>query len=301
MYNLSFGNGSAFEPTAEMVYSGFGFVRGGPDPNLTFPVFPVWGKNWFGAGSFWEPRGKKGVPHSAVDVFAPGGVFVPEPSTLKVLDYISEKVAWNITLRGVSGQTYKFNKQVDIPDLHEGQGVPQGWLGGFKGTPILAPVSGVIDKPMDREDGGWSLHLRGDDGIDYYMAHLSHATPWRHGQRVKAEYLLGHVGQSGNAGNVKAHLHLQTRPILPDGTLGAAVNPYFRLFELKKKRDGRYPWPPSFPVGPGLFGAGRTIGIVLGVGLLAAGAGTVGYLSYRDPQKYVEGYQQLKARWSWLP
>jgi murein DD-endopeptidase MepM/ murein hydrolase activator NlpD len=97
-----------------------------------------------------------------------------------------------------------------------------------KGTDIMNPmrnkvhaiVDGVVSRLSTSSLGGISLYLRGDDGNEYYYAHLdSYAS--RAGQRVKAGELIAYNGQTGNARYTAPHVHFEVHP---GG--GGAVNPY---------------------------------------------------------------------------
>jgi peptidoglycan LD-endopeptidase LytH len=97
-----------------------------------------------------------------------------------------------------------------------------------KGTDIMNPmrnkvhaiVDGVISRLSTSSLGGISLYMRGDDGNEYYYAHLdSYAS--RAGQRVKAGELIAYNGQTGNARYTAPHVHFEVHP-----SGGGAVNPY---------------------------------------------------------------------------
>jgi murein DD-endopeptidase MepM/ murein hydrolase activator NlpD len=97
-----------------------------------------------------------------------------------------------------------------------------------KGTDIMNPmrnkvhaiVDGVISRQSTSSLGGISLYLQGDDGNEYYYAHLSSYAS-RTGQRVKAGELIAYNGATGNAAWSGPHVHFE---IHPGG--GAPVNPY---------------------------------------------------------------------------
>ena len=88
-----------------------------------------------------------------------------------------------------------------------------------RGTPVVAPVSGVVSH-RGNSLGGMSFHLDGDDGTYYYGTHLSAYANVGAGH-VAAGTLIGYVGDTGNArGN--PHLHFEIHP----GGQGNAVNPF---------------------------------------------------------------------------
>jgi peptidoglycan LD-endopeptidase LytH len=97
-----------------------------------------------------------------------------------------------------------------------------------KGTDIMSPmgnkahayVDGVISRQTTSALGGISLYLWGDDGNEYYYAHLQRYAS-RVGQRVKAGELIAYVGATGNAAWTGPHIHFEVHP-----GKGAPVNPY---------------------------------------------------------------------------
>jgi murein DD-endopeptidase MepM/ murein hydrolase activator NlpD len=88
------------------------------------------------------------------------------------------------------------------------------------GNMIHAYVDGVISRESSSTLGGITLYLRGDDGNEYYYAHLSRYFAHT-GQRVQAGELIAYNGQSGNAAATAPHLHFEVHP---GG--GTPVNPY---------------------------------------------------------------------------
>lgn len=85
-----------------------------------------------------------------------------------------------------------------------------------RGTPIVAPVSGVV-KHHNSSLGGLSFYLSGDDGNTYFGTHLQ---SFAASGRVSAGTVVGYNGDSGNARGTP-HLHFE---IHPGG--GGPVNPY---------------------------------------------------------------------------
>ncbi len=100
-------------------------------------------------------------------------------------------------------------------------------------TPLYACVDGVIFQwePVDDDLGGISLWIRGNDGHEYYYAHLSGFPPGiTNGVKVKAGQIIGYNGNTGNARTTPPHLHFQ---IHPNG--GSAINSYPILAALEGK------------------------------------------------------------------
>lgn len=76
-----------------------------------------------------------------------------------------------------------------------------------RGTPIVSPVGGQIVGAGYSTKGGYWAKMRGDDGIDYYFAHMDKQARVSSGQRVGQGFWVGTVGNSGNASNTSPHLH----------------------------------------------------------------------------------------------
>lgn len=89
-------------------------------------------------------------------------------------------------------------------------------------APVYAITHGVVSRMSRSSLGGIALYLRGDDGVQYYYAHLDgYASGVHVGQRVQAGEHIGYNGYTGNASPSAAHVHFEAHP---GG--GAAVNPY---------------------------------------------------------------------------
>jgi murein DD-endopeptidase MepM/ murein hydrolase activator NlpD len=107
-------------------------------------------------------------------------------------------------------------------------GAPRSGGRTHKGTDIMAAygnkvhayVDGVISRQSTNSLGGTTLYLQGDDGNEYYYAHLSRYAS-RAGQRVKAGELIAYNGNTGDARFTAPHVHFEVHP---GG--GAPVNPY---------------------------------------------------------------------------
>jgi murein DD-endopeptidase MepM/ murein hydrolase activator NlpD len=89
-----------------------------------------------------------------------------------------------------------------------------------RGTPVVAVVDGAV-KRHSSSAGGISMYLRGNDGSEYFYAHLNGYSDVPNGQRVPAGTVVAYVGNSGNARGAAPHLHFE---IHPGG--GRAINPY---------------------------------------------------------------------------
>jgi len=99
------------------------------------------------------------------------------------------------------------------------------------GTPLVAIEDGTVSADADPL-GGLVVYLRGVSGTTYYYAHLQAIAPAvlpapSGGLAVEAGDLVGWVGNTGNAWDTPAHLHIQI------ATVGYAwENPYPLLSSL---------------------------------------------------------------------
>jgi peptidoglycan LD-endopeptidase LytH len=97
-----------------------------------------------------------------------------------------------------------------------------------QGTDVMAPhgarvfafVSGVVSRESTSTNGGIQLYLQGDNGDEYFYAHLS-GYAVSTGTRVRAGQLIAYNGQTGNARYTAPHVHFEVHP---GG--GSPVNPY---------------------------------------------------------------------------
>ena len=119
-----------------------------------------------------------------------------------------------------------------------------------EGTPIIAPVSGVLwaNKALGDqyneysyfERGGWHCYIFGDDGRIHYFAHMLGRPLLEPGHRVTAGTIIGFVGQSGVVYGCP-HLHYAMYAVREDGSKGSAINPYPFLVEAYEFTTGRKP------------------------------------------------------------
>jgi murein DD-endopeptidase MepM/ murein hydrolase activator NlpD len=96
-----------------------------------------------------------------------------------------------------------------------------------QGTDVMAPhgarvfaiVNGVVSRESSSTNGGIQLYLQGDNGIEYFYAHLSGYAVGA-GTRVRAGQLVAYNGQTGNARFTAPHTHFEVH------LGGGPVNPY---------------------------------------------------------------------------
>lgn len=92
-----------------------------------------------------------------------------------------------------------------------------------RGTPVVAPVSGVVRTATGRI-GGLQLWLTDSAGNTWFGSHLD---SFGKTGSVRAGDLIGRVGNTGNARRTSPHLHLEYRP-----AGGSQVNPYPLLRQI---------------------------------------------------------------------
>lgn len=112
------------------------------------------------------------------------------------------------------------------------------------GTAIVAPVSGtVVRTGVNTDVGGNWVVLQGNDGVEYYFAHMQDPTLFDRGDTVNNGALLGRVGDTGSAKGKPHHLHfsmkasngayIDPRPWLSDGVPANpnqyVIDPYQRI------------------------------------------------------------------------
>ena len=111
--------------------------------------------------------------------------------------------------------------------------------------PLVSPVDGVVERFLRHPTAGVGIVIRGDDGYQYRLYHLNNDSPgtddgragpeWSFGDglapgvRVVAGELVGFVGDSGNAEDYLAHVHVEIHR--PDGM---PINPYWSLLDAER-------------------------------------------------------------------
>jgi LysM repeat protein len=86
-----------------------------------------------------------------------------------------------------------------------------------RGTPVVAPVAGVVTQKVGTR-GGRQATLEGDDGFVYINSHLN---SFAKAGRVSPGDLIGRIGTSGDAVGGPPHLHFEIHPL----GIGP-INPY---------------------------------------------------------------------------
>jgi peptidoglycan LD-endopeptidase LytH len=109
-------------------------------------------------------------------------------------------------------------------------GAPRSGGRSHQGTDVMAPhgarvfafVDGAVSRESTSANGGIQLYLQGDNGVEYFYAHLS-GYAVSTGTRVRAGQLIAYNGQTGNARYTAPHVHFEVHPS------GGPVNPYPHL------------------------------------------------------------------------
>lgn len=147
----------------------------------------------------------------------------PARSTKTLIDRLQPVIARGMPLQTailnvaspfpVAGQAnfshdWGFPRYTPTPHTHKGTDI----FADF-GTPIVTSEAGKVIAKGATGAGGISAWVRGDSGMAYYYAHMqSWSTGLAVGQRVEKGYVIGFVGDTGNAEGGASHLHIQTHP-----------------------------------------------------------------------------------------
>ena len=106
------------------------------------------------------------------------------------------------------------------------QTVPDHWgevKGGSdlfapRGTPVMAMRGGKVVSAGNNSVGGNAVTIQGDDGLEYYYAHLDAPPSVKTGDTISAGTFLGPVGDTGNAKGKGTHLHIGIGPSIREGS-----------------------------------------------------------------------------------
>lgn len=136
---------------------------------------------------------------------------ITDPDFLMVGQVLTVPAAWDCPVPGASFvNDYAYVR----PDGSRHEGVD---LFATRGTPIVAPVGGRVERYPNRS-GGLAVQLHGRDGNRYYFAHLDR---YGEGGTVSRGTVIGYLGNTGDARTTSPHLHFEVHP-----RGGAAVTPY---------------------------------------------------------------------------
>lgn len=124
------------------------------------------------------------------------------------------------------------------------------------GRRVSAPVDGVVLELRRRDQwdpatnrgghrGGKLLSIRGDDGVRYYLSHLSGVRGRvDRGDRVRAGQHLAWVGRTGSARGTPCHVHLGLSPVCRgagDWRVRRGVVPPYRFLRSWESGANRSP------------------------------------------------------------
>ncbi|MEA2902162.1 MAG: hypothetical protein QOH36_2049 [Actinomycetota bacterium] len=137
---------------------------------------------------------------------------IDDPDVLVVGTVLTVPGSWRCPVDGPVSFVNDFGAPRGDGFTHEGID-----LFAARGTPVVAPVAGVVERHPNRS-GGEAFALTGDDSVWYYGAHLD---DYGAEGRVTAGTVIGYVGDSGDAQGTAPHLHFETHPVGSD-----PVNPY---------------------------------------------------------------------------
>lgn len=105
-----------------------------------------------------------------------------------------------------------------------------------KGTPLVSCVNGTIQSiRRNYGDGGNTVNIKGDDGKNYYYAHLNSINnELEKGERITKGTFLGTVGNTGNAMGTHPHLHFS---IYKGDYRKGSIDPWPYLSSTLKEED----------------------------------------------------------------
>ncbi|HEX7277143.1 MAG TPA: M23 family metallopeptidase [Acidimicrobiales bacterium] len=137
---------------------------------------------------------------------------IDDPDFLPVGTVLTTPGTWRCPIDGPVWFTNDFGAPRGEGFVHQGVD-----LFATHGTPVVAPVGGIVERHPN-PSGGQAFALTGDDGVWYYGAHLD---AYGAEGRVTAGTVIGFVGVTGDAAGTSPHLHFETHP-----AGSGPVNPY---------------------------------------------------------------------------
>jgi murein DD-endopeptidase MepM/ murein hydrolase activator NlpD len=123
------------------------------------------------------------------------------------------------------------------------------------GAPVLAVADGTVFSVGWNDIGGNRLWLRDGEGNEFYYAHLSAYSPLAvDGAQVRADDVIGFVGDTGDARGTPPHLHFEVHPVsLLSLGYDGVVDPYPYLAAWQRLEDVRFvagsQWLAHLPAG----------------------------------------------------
>ena len=178
-----------------------------------------------GTVSFHEPTIARTAPGSTAGLIAAVGPLVGTGMSIREAMILAGPP---FPVAGMARYTDDFltPRLVPYPHLHQGTDV----FADF-GTPIVASGPGRVQSRDSAPVGGLEMWVSGDDGVNYYYAHLlSFSDTARPGEAVGPGTVLGYVGNTGDAAGGPPHLHFEIHPpwsgrdkVLASGVLIAGI------------------------------------------------------------------------------
>ncbi len=184
----------------------------------------------FDGGLQAQISGMKEETDLLLDLWGHYSDFTSNPEQYSQVDptgFLGAEVAWNeqgdkafpvMGFNWGSGGGFGYIK----PSGRRHEGVD---IGGYRGTPIVAPVQGTVVREGWNDMGGWTVTIKDATGFTHYLAHMDQRSPVRVGQTIPAGQYVGGVGNSGNASGSAPHVHYGMRdsggnPVNPAPWLG---------------------------------------------------------------------------------
>src|SRR3972149_5234586 len=84
---------------------------------------------------------------------------------------------------------------------HWGSNIGGSDLFAAEGTPVLAMAGGTVTYADYSKIGGWNVTIKGQDGLEYYYAHLAQAPDVGSGSRGLEGSTTGLEGGRGRGGD----------------------------------------------------------------------------------------------------
>ena len=84
-------------------------------------------------------------------------------------------------------------------------------LYAYEGTPVVAPVNGLVLVSGYGNSAGWNVRIEDATGRLHILMHLENRASVATGQRVRSGQTIGTVGRTGNASGGGPHIHYEIR------------------------------------------------------------------------------------------